>query len=621
MRGRKPWINLFRQDFADHTANGRIRGPDAFKSPRTARLNLRYFRACPALAARLPLLATSAFAFLFTGLTPSATQTAVANGDTRTISLIHVHTKEQISATFRVNGQYDSSVLEKLNWFLRDWRRDEPTKMDPHLFDIVWEAYRESGSREPVVVMSAYRSPETNAMLRRRSRAVAEHSQHILGKAMDMHYTDVPMSRIREIGMRMQKGGVGYYPTAGSPFVHMDAGSVRSWPRMGYDQLARLFPDGKTVHIPANGQPMARYEEARAEIAATGSAYVPVSSIGKSKGFFATLFGGGDDDEGAAPVSSQKGRRQIAAAGKTGATIMVADNSVNSDSGRGFFVQEAQRVASLASSNAPAPRQFPSRNARPAPAAAVIAAEPVIAVAQPPKPQPEILVAAAPVPVPVAEIRPQIAASPPPRVEPAVLADEPAFATAALPLPPRRPSALLATYAAADVPLPPSRPIQVAAATPTSKSADALGLLIAANPVATAALPDVILRGVTGAAKPAPLEALGYAELPVGTIAPARPVVGVKSAPAAVVAALVRPVSVKADAPSPKADRTNLRGLTAAVPATQMPSPSVVGVAAPALRSARRAPATSYFADPMPGVAGRFEMAASALLSDRFVLP
>ena len=590
------------------------------KSPKTARLNLRYSRACPALAARLPLLATSALAVFFTGLTPSATQTAVANGDTRTISLIHVHTKEQISATFRVNGQYDSAVLEKLNWFLRDWRRDEPTRMDPHLFDIVWEAYRESGSREPVVVMSAYRSPETNAMLRRRSRAVAEHSQHILGKAMDMHYTDVPMSRIREIGMRMQKGGVGYYPTAGSPFVHMDAGSVRSWPRMGYDQLARLFPDGKTVHIPANGQPMARYEEARAEIAATGSAYVPVSSIGKSKGFFATLFGGGDDDDGAVPVASQKGRRQIAVAGKVGAPIVVADIGGNSDSGRNFFLQEAQRVASLSSATAPAPRQPPARYARPVPAIAVaqpvpvIAPVPAIAIVPPAKPQPEILVAAAPVAPPIAETKPQIAASPAARLE---TGNEAESASPLLPLPPRRPAALLAAYAALDVPLPPARPAEMAALAPAARPGDALGRLIAANP----ALPDVILRGVNGAAKPAPLEALGYAEVPVGTIAAQRPVVGTRSAPAAVVAALVRPVGVKVDAAPAKGDRTNLRGLTGAVATAQMPSPSLVGVAAPALRAARRAPATSFFADPMPGVAGRFDIAATVLPADRFVLP
>ena len=84
--------------------------------------------------------------------------------------------------------------------------------MDPRLFDVVWRSYRESGSSQPIEVMSAYRSPESNAMLRRRSRGVAEHSQHILGKAMDQHYVDVPMSRIREIGMKLERGGVDFTP-------------------------------------------------------------------------------------------------------------------------------------------------------------------------------------------------------------------------------------------------------------------------------------------------------------------------------------------------------------------------------------------------------------------------
>ena len=241
-------------------------------------------------------------ALALVALAPAETQNAVANGETRTISLYHSHTKESITATFRVNGAYDYATLEKLNWFLRDWRRDEPTKMDPRLFDAIWETYRESGSQQPIVIVSAYRSPETNAMLRRRSRAVAEFSQHMLGKAMDMHYQDVPMSRVREIAMHLQRGGVGYYPTAGSPFVHMDVGSVRAWPRMSYDQLARLFPDGKTVHLPSNGQPLARYEEARAEIESRNGVSVPTIAQVQSKGFFASLFGGGDDEESAAPV-------------------------------------------------------------------------------------------------------------------------------------------------------------------------------------------------------------------------------------------------------------------------------------------------------------------------------
>ena len=246
---------------------------------------------------RKQLALTGALAVLLMAVSPVRTQNAVANGDTRTLYLYHTHTRESIQATFKVNGQYDQATLDKLNWFLRDWRRDEPTKMDPRLFDVVWETYRESGSQEPIQIVSAYRSPETNAMLRRRSKAVAEFSQHMLGKAMDMHYVDVPMSRVREIGMKLQRGGVGYYPTAGTPFVHLDVGNVRAWPRMSYDQLARLFPDGKTVHLPPNGQPLARYEEARAEIESRGGVSAPPVAEVKSKGFFASLFGGGNDEE------------------------------------------------------------------------------------------------------------------------------------------------------------------------------------------------------------------------------------------------------------------------------------------------------------------------------------
>ena len=138
------------------------------------------------------------------------------------------------------------------------------------------------GRRQPPtirVVVSAYRSPKTNAMLRRRSRAVAEHSQHMLGKAMDTTMPNMSMEKVREIGMKLQRGGVGYY--GASNFVHLDVGSVRAWPRMSYDQLARLFPDGKTVHLAADGRTLARYEEARAEIEATGGIAQDAPSGGK----------------------------------------------------------------------------------------------------------------------------------------------------------------------------------------------------------------------------------------------------------------------------------------------------------------------------------------------------
>jgi uncharacterized protein YcbK (DUF882 family) len=233
----------------------------------------------------------------------NGTQDAVANGDTRTIEVMQMHTKERISVTFRRNGRYDQRGLDQLNWIMRDWRRDEATKMNPRLYDLLWEVHRSTGSREPVRVVSAYRAPQTNAALRRRSSAVAESSQHMSGNAVDFYLADVPADRIRAIGMRMQRGGVGYYPRANTPFIHLDVASVRHWPRMTRQQLVNMFPDQRTAHIPTDGKPLARFEEARREILAaggmvmgeTGSA-VAQQSTGR-RSLWAALFGGGEESE------------------------------------------------------------------------------------------------------------------------------------------------------------------------------------------------------------------------------------------------------------------------------------------------------------------------------------
>ena len=254
------------------------------------------------------------------------TQDAVANGDTRTLSLLpQQHQGKPDASPSAATANTIRGGLEQLNWFLRDWRRDEPTRMDPRLFDTVWEVYREVGSNEPMRVNSAYRSPNTNAMLRRRSSAVAKNSQHMQGKAMDFYLPDVSTVRLRAIGMRIQNGGVGYYPNAYTPFVHLDVGSVRAWPRMTRAQLARIFPDGKTVHIPSDGRPLPGYDEARAEVLAKGGTVAGYSAYAdaeegdlpqpRRKSFWATLFGGGDDeDEDAEEIraASRPGRALIA---------------------------------------------------------------------------------------------------------------------------------------------------------------------------------------------------------------------------------------------------------------------------------------------------------------------
>ena len=119
--------------------------------------------------------------------------------------------------------------------------------------------------------MCGYRSPQTNAMLRHRSAGVARFSQHMLGRAMDFYIPGVPLEEMRDIGLRLARGGVGFYPTSGSPFVHMDTGGVRMWPRMTREQLVRVFPDGKTVQIPTDGKPLPGYALALADIQKRGN--------------------------------------------------------------------------------------------------------------------------------------------------------------------------------------------------------------------------------------------------------------------------------------------------------------------------------------------------------------
>jgi hypothetical protein len=178
--------------------------------------------------------------------------------------------------------------------------------MDRHLFDILWEVYRDVDGKKPIQIISSYRSPATNAMLRRRSSGVARFSQHMLGHAMDFFIPDVPLEQVRYAGLRLQRGGVGFYPTSGSPFVHLDTGSIRHWPRMTHDQLARVFPDGRTVHVPSDGNPLRGYELARADIEKRGDGDASTKSM---PNLFAALFRGksnDDEDEGASAAAASE---------------------------------------------------------------------------------------------------------------------------------------------------------------------------------------------------------------------------------------------------------------------------------------------------------------------------
>lgn len=275
---------------------------------------------------------------LFLFAANNALQTAIAEGDTRTLSFHNLHTDENITVTFKRDGRYDEAALKKLDWFMRDWRKEQSVRMEPHLFDLLWETYREVGGTQPIQIICGFRSPDTNAMLRARSSGVAENSQHTQGQAIDFYIPGVPLEKVRNVGLRLQRGGVGFYPSSGSPFVHMDVGSVRHWPRMTHDQLAKVFPDGRTVHIPSDGQPLAGYALALADIerrggkpsgtslaAARDAGVITTASIERdtqkpTKSLLAGLFGGfakdsdKDQDELSEQPAPKRARKPVAVA-------------------------------------------------------------------------------------------------------------------------------------------------------------------------------------------------------------------------------------------------------------------------------------------------------------------
>lgn len=249
---------------------------------------------------RLPLAA------VFVCLSVAITQFASAASE-RTLTFYNLHTYETTTVTYKRDGRYLQDGLAQINHVLRDWRLGAETEMNPRLIDLVWEIYQQSGSTEPINIISAYRSPQTNEMLRAQSTGVAQNSQHILGNAMDMQLPDVDLTTLRNIALRMQIGGVGFYPSSGSPFVHVDVGSVRHWPRLSRTELAAVFPDGHTLHIPSDGTPLPGYNEAQIAYQQRGDEVVALfgepSDAGQATRL-AGLFGRGNEAAPTTPAAT-----------------------------------------------------------------------------------------------------------------------------------------------------------------------------------------------------------------------------------------------------------------------------------------------------------------------------
>jgi uncharacterized protein YcbK (DUF882 family) len=193
---------------------------DETETQAQAGLSRRSFLGLGAAAAAAALMPGSAFA---------AARPAAKRSD-RVLSFFHTHTGERLKIAYCCNGQYQPDALKQINYLLRDFRVDEVKPIDPKLLDLLHELGGTLETEQPLHVISGYRSPKTNSMLRERGGAhtgVASKSLHMVGKAIDLRIPGVKLDHVRGAARSLQLGGVGYYPS--SNFVHVDTGRVRYW--------------------------------------------------------------------------------------------------------------------------------------------------------------------------------------------------------------------------------------------------------------------------------------------------------------------------------------------------------------------------------------------------------
>lgn len=150
-------------------------------------------------------------------------------GDIRKLKMYSGRTGESIDIVYWIEGQYIAESIREINHFMRDWRNGQVRDIDTRTIDIMAAAHNMLDANEPYMLISGYRSPATNAMLRARSSGVARNSRHLRGQAADLSLSSRSVSQIARAAASCQAGGVGRY--TGSNFVHMDCGPVRTWGR------------------------------------------------------------------------------------------------------------------------------------------------------------------------------------------------------------------------------------------------------------------------------------------------------------------------------------------------------------------------------------------------------
>lgn len=163
---------------------------------------------------------------MLAALLPAALNRAATPAE-RSLNFFHTHTGESLDIVYARDDRYIAPALDRINEFLADFRTGDVAVVDPLLLDMLYELRESLGSDGAFEVISAYRSPATNEMLRSQSTGVARDSQHLLGKAIDVRLRGTATSRLRDAAIEIERGGVGYYPE--SDFIHIDTGRARHW--------------------------------------------------------------------------------------------------------------------------------------------------------------------------------------------------------------------------------------------------------------------------------------------------------------------------------------------------------------------------------------------------------
>ena len=295
---------------------------------------------------------TAVAAFLGAGVFLSLNGSAHSGGETRTLQLYHVHTKERLTITYMKDGKYIPSAMKKINYLMRDWRRNEVITISPRTIDLMWELHADLGSKSPIHIVCGYRSPKTNAFLKKIGRNVARKSQHMAGHAIDLYFPDVPTIKIRNSALVRQVGGVGYYSSGGGPtgFLHIDSGNVRHWgPAISSYQMAKIMHDyRRTVGARLNKNGMKPVPEVMVAEADATAAKLPSQSDGGDEGDegddanvklsakkkipLETAYSNGDNEElagmsedAAAPTAKPKAKPETQDAADGSDTEVVAD--------------------------------------------------------------------------------------------------------------------------------------------------------------------------------------------------------------------------------------------------------------------------------------------------------